>query len=279
MTDRPGTHATTQAERQRTPYGIFLAVMTVFALITSGILALDWLFTFAAAVPMQIIVLLEWVDMFFVALFLLDWFYSLAVAKGRVEYLFGERPGRSLPYGVLELFGCIPFSFAFRVLRVFRLRRIGWHLPDLTPGALYRAVMASRTESAVLITILISFLVIVGGSIAILFFELDQPITTIDSAEDAFWWAFVTITTVGYGDTVPFTTEGRIVGVLTMLVGIGVFAAIAGSLAGMLTSGRDYRGRVEERRQADAIASELASLREEVVALREALDPERAGPR
>ena len=53
-------------------------------------------------------------------------------------------------------------------------------------------------------------LLVIFSSIAILNVET-APESNIKTAEDAIWWAFVTITTVGYGDKFPVTTEGRII--------------------------------------------------------------------
>jgi voltage-gated potassium channel len=258
-----------EAGRQ-TPYGIFLAVMTLFALINSAVLAFNWIYPFVTDAQILMIDILIWIDTFFIILFLADWVHSVVVAESRMRYLFGARPFRSIPYGTVELIGCLPFSFVFRFLRLARLRRIGWRWYELTPRSLYRAVVSSRAESAVLITAIVSFLVIALGSISILYFEIDQPFSTIDNAEDAFWWAIVTITTVGYGDAVPFTLEGRVVGVITMIVGIGIFGVVAGSLAGALTYGRDKQA--ASQADAAAIVEEVAQLREEIRELRRALE-------
>lgn len=51
---------------------------------------------------------------------------------------------------------------------------------------------------------------------------------------DAFWWAVVTLTTVGYGDVVPATVGGRVMGVLVMVCGIGLVSTLTGNLASML---------------------------------------------
>ncbi len=272
MTETQAQPAKPEA-RSKTPYGIFLAVMTVFALINSVVLAVNWLYPFVTDMQIQMVDILIWIDLFFVVLFLADWIHSLAVAESRIGYLFGERPFRSVPYGTIEFFGCLPYSFFFRVLRLARLRRIGWAWRDLTPRSLYHSVLESRAESAVLIVAVVSFLVIALGSIAILYFELDQPYSTIDNAEDAFWWAIVTITTVGYGDAVPFTLEGRIVGVITMVVGIGIFGVVAGALAGTLTYGRGKRA--ASRADAAAILDEVTQLRAEIRELRATLDADR----
>ena len=47
--------------------------------------------------------------------------------------------------------------------------------------------------------------------------------SNIKTAEDAIWWSYVTITTVGYGDKFPITTEGRIIGAILMTTGVGIF--------------------------------------------------------
>ena len=50
------------------------------------------------------------------------------------------------------------------------------------------------------------------------------------SFPDALWWALTTVTTVGYGDRCPITGEGRIIGGILMVVGIGTIGAITAAL-------------------------------------------------
>lgn len=48
---------------------------------------------------------------------------------------------------------------------------------------------------------------------------------------DGLWWAWVTVTTVGYGDLVPQTTEGRIFGALLILMGLAMFSMLTASFS------------------------------------------------
>ena len=56
------------------------------------------------------------------------------------------------------------------------------------------------------------------ATIAILFVEKNVPDSAINSFGSAFWWALVTITTVGYGDMVPVTVEGKLIAGLLQLI-------------------------------------------------------------
>lgn len=53
----------------------------------------------------------------------------------------------------------------------------------------------------------------------------------VDEKMDAIWWAFTTVTTVGFGDIVPTTMMGRILGILLMLLGTAIFACYVGLIA------------------------------------------------
>src|SRR5215204_3671231 len=74
-------------------------------------------------------------------------------------------------------------------------------------------------------------LVVLGGGTALWFVEGERPDSTIRSWGDALWWSLTTLTTVGYGDHVPVTTAGRLIGAAVMVVGVAVIGAVAAIVA------------------------------------------------
>jgi len=57
------------------------------------------------------------------------------------------------------------------------------------------------------------------------------PERYLDGIDDAVWWAIVTLTTVGFGDKVPITPAGRVIGLLWMVIGLCLSAILIGSMS------------------------------------------------
>ena len=99
----------------------------------------------------------------------------------------------------------------------------------------------------------------------------------IDSFSDAMWWSLVTISTVGYGDTVPTTVAGKVVAVFVMVGGIVFFSALAGNLASMLTRSEVEEELAESEEQQQTLLNELLrelhELRRDIADLRSGRSP------
>ncbi len=117
-----------------------------------------------------------------------------------------------------------------------------------------REIRDNRAGSALYVVVFLVLLVLEFGGIAIIYIESPNPTANITTPSDAVWWAFVTITTVGYGDQYPVTNSGRIIGMFVMVLGVGLFGVLTGFLANSLLSPRDetveeFHGTTDARTQ------------------------------
>jgi voltage-gated potassium channel len=109
-------------------------------------------------------------------------------------------------------------------------------------------------------------LVVFVAALASLDAERSSPDANITTFGDALWWACTTITTVGYGDYFPVTTQGRFIAVALMVAGIAMLGVVTAALASWFI---ERLGRVEAaeratQRDLDVVLAELRSLRREL---------------
>ncbi len=124
--------------------------------------------------------------------------------------------------------------------------------------------------------LLVVGVVLMVSSILVLFFESQSEDANIVNGGDALWWAFVTITTVGYGDRYPVTPGGRVTAVFVMFSGVGIIGALASILASILLP---QPNEMEEPDEPPApppgIEQELAAVKQELSALRGLLEKQK----
>lgn len=198
------------------PYVIFMLVLSILSLVALAISASPWL-------EDEQKVILQIADNVACLFFLLDFLQTLYRAPDRLSYL--------LRWGWLDLLSSMPMIDAFRLTRLARIFRILRLIRGIkATKILAQFIMNKRAESAFLAVALISLLLLVVSSIAILQFET-LPSSNIKTAEDAVWWAITSITTVGYGDKFPVTSEGRVIAAVLMVSGVGLFGTLSGFIA------------------------------------------------
>jgi voltage-gated potassium channel len=231
-------------------YHLLMLVLCLFAL---GVLAIQT----AVTLDPQIRLVLEYADYAVCTIFFADFLLSWWRAPQRLRYL--------ATWGWLDLLSSIPtlsvarWGRIGRVVRIFRVFR-GLRATKLITTAILRR----RAQNTFLAAALLALLLIVFCSIAILEFET-VPGSNIRTAEDAVWWSFTTITTVGYGDRYPVTPEGRFIAVVLMCAGVGLFGTLSGFFAAWFL-------------ETDPGTSEMDALREEIAALRRSIEESTAQP-
>jgi len=172
--------------------------------------------------------ILLWADTAVCLVFLTDFFYRLWKAPDRWRFM---------RWGWIDFIASIPMVEAFRWGRLARIARIVRLLRAFKSAKTFLSFAFHRkADAAFAIAATVAFVALTFGSVTILEVEAHHPDANIVTGADAIWWAFVTVTTVGYGDYYPVTGEGRLVAVGLMVVGIGLFGTFSGALASLILS-------------------------------------------
>ncbi len=155
-------------------------------------------------------------------LFAIEYLLRLWVARKPKSYLFSFLGLVDLLTWLPIVFGADPY-LALRLLRILRLLKLLRYL-----GALRLFLASLRNVLDIILVVLatIGMIALIGGN-AIYLLEPD----TFENAFAGTWWGFVTMTTVGYGDMVPHSAEGKVVATILMLIGISIFALLTGTIS------------------------------------------------
>jgi voltage-gated potassium channel len=149
---------------------------------------------------------------------------------GRLRFL-------SRPYPLVDLAAILPFYLgAFTNLQFLRIVRLFWFLRLFRRGRYLESRRRfleayRRRKEDLLVASSGGIVVFVVSSISVYVVEHPVQPEAFSSIPETMWWSVVTLTTVGYGDTVPVTPLGRFLGALTALGGIALFAVPSSILA------------------------------------------------
>lgn len=159
--------------------------------------------------------------------------YFIFVADYLIRFIKDNDKKYFFKHNVIDLVAIIPFNSAFRVLRVtksfrvFRLAKLSKlaklsRLASVSGRLLSKSKRFLNTNGFKYMLISAGVLILIGGSLITYFEKM--------SFADGIWWAFVTTTTVGYGDISPSSSAGRIIACILMLVGIGLIGSLTSTI-------------------------------------------------
>jgi len=191
-------------------------------------------------------------DLVICAVFAADFIRRLIQSDNRSRFWLtnGYEILAMIPAVSLYALGTIPaISTAFRALRLVRV--------VLLLARMRRAMAASggflqRSHLLALAGITVS--VILTGAFAAYVLESGTENAQITTFSDAVWWSLSTVTTVGYGDIVPHSLGGRVMGMGLMVVGIGVMTAFISQVSAALVESRLKRTAVKNDVKSAVIA-------------------------
>jgi voltage-gated potassium channel len=196
---------------------ILIVVLSIYVLVA---LLID---TFIK-LPIEVSRLLATIDNGICLIFIVDFFIRFFRAENRLKFM---------RWGWIDLVSSIPSIELLRFGRLFRLIRLLRVLRAFrSTKILIHHIFKSKINGTMTAVGVITVLIIIFSSISILTVE-SVPEGNIKTAEDAIWWTITTITTVGYGDRYPVTTEGRLIGIIVMIVGVGLFGTYTGYIASL----------------------------------------------
>lgn len=258
---QPGAGEKRQVNKRELDYEIFIFVVTFLSLMVAVALIF---FSLAPATEKA----LAQINGLITIVFLLDFLHLLRRAENKIVYMKYQ--------GWLDLLGSLPVYPVFRFFRLYRLVVVWRELRKRGARPIWDEIVQRRAQNALRYTGLTVLFVITLGSLLVLQFESKNPGANILTGQEAIWWAIVTVATVGYGDYYPITFNGRLVGIVLIIVGVGMFGVLSSYLAKNFLSPtakeREDQSQQERKRVAEAIRSglqaELAPLANEIDALR-----------
>jgi len=159
------------------------------------------------------------------------------VLKDKWEYM-------TTPSAIIDLIAILPSYRGLRVLRVLILFRAFKMLRYTKSLTSFLEVLKNKKFELITLLTLSGFFIFIAG-IMLYVFEGNDQNQNIHNLFDAFYWALITISTVGYGDISPVTPEGRVVTMLIIFTGIGLISfatsIIVSSFSERLTMLREDR--------------------------------------
>ncbi|MCJ8274198.1 MAG: ion transporter, partial [Psychrosphaera sp.] len=172
---------------------------------------------------------LSWIEIVTIGIFTLEYILRLLVSEHRIKFVMSF-------WGIVDLLSIVPFYVfllvgfdsrplkALRMLRLLRLFKIFRYNKSI--HRFKRALSIAKDDltlfgAAALVMIYLS-------GVGVYFLENERQPEQFSSIFDGIWWAIVTLTTVGYGDTFPITAGGRVFTFVILIIGLAIVSIPTG---------------------------------------------------
>jgi len=220
--------------KSETPKGrafdIFIQILIIISLISFSIETLPNL-------SEQTYSILSTIELTIVVIFTVEYILRIILSEKRLSYIFSF-------YGIIDLLSVLPYYLlsgagtqTLRILRLLRLLRIFKFVRyNNAFKRIGKAIIIAKEELVLfsIVTLILLYLAALG----IYHFEHAAQPENFKSMFDSLWWSVATLTTVGYGDTYPITTGGRVFTFIVLMLGLGVVAVPTGIVASALAAVR-----------------------------------------
>ncbi len=240
-----------QREEHVSPFQLVLVALSIYVLIALLV---------ERVIPLSpgTVRILQWSDTGICVLFLIDF---------ANRFVRAEKKLRFLKWGWIDLISSIPMFDTFRWGRLVRVARVLRVLRGIRSAKyILRFLFVRRIQGALASALFATIVLLIFSCISILHLESD-PNSTIRTPADALWWSISELTTASFSDKLPITPEGRMLGLLLVLAGMGLFAVFTACFASWFLS-------MEEREEQMSIAKiheKLEKLGDEICSLRNEL--------
>ena len=178
-----------------------------------------------------------------------------------IEFIYSMPKNNKKQYvkdNALSILGMLPIDFIFlRALRLIKLIQMikSFSIQMFNEKAVTKFLKETLLDEIILFAILFIFLM----TALIRIFD-----SNINDMDTALWYIMVTLTSTGYGDIVPGTISGRIIGTITMIGGILIFATITAVISSRYIAriNKDHRDELELK--IEGLTSEIEKLNKKI---------------
>jgi voltage-gated potassium channel len=210
----------------------------------------------------------EALEKFSVSVFTIEYVLRIWTSVENPRYGYSRKNYIFSGMAVVDLLSILPFFIdlvlplmnmdlrSLRIVRLFRLLRLLKIARYLKALNIMQAVLRERKEQIMVSVMFILFLLVIVSTM-MYYVENDAQPEQFSSIPATMWWGIETLTTVGYGDMVPITTQGKILGGMIAILGIGLFALPAGIFSSGLTEHMHNNGKKKSNKRCPHCGGEI----------------------